>query len=144
MKVLGSGWKYESFPEGTDDISNNLCGCIFRIEDGADLSFMTEGGKVARVEAPTDKVFTEKGLHIGSTEEDVRRAYGEAVMASPNSYEEAPAQYLAIWTKDGPKTADEYADSPDARGIRFTTSTDKKVQSLFGGNGTIQYIKGCA
>lgn len=144
LKLLGDGWKYESFPEGTDDISGVVCGYIFKTDDTGAVSFMTEGGKIVRAEARNESIKTEKGIHIGSTEEDVRKAYGDAVVAGPHQYQAAPAQYLTVWTKGAPAKPEDYVDSPDARGIRFSTGEDKKVQDLFGGGSAIQYVEGCA
>jgi hypothetical protein len=83
------------------------------------------------------------GLGLGATAAAVRAAYGEALRAGPHKYEEAPAEYLTIWAKDGPR-ADEYETAPTARGIRYEIGGKGVVQAIHAGGPSIQYVEGCA
>ena len=99
----------------------------------AGLYFMFLDGKLSRVSAvETGKVTTPRGIHAGSTADEVRAAYGDKLEVEPHHYEGEPAEYLTYWLK------------PKARGVRFETDAGRKVQSIHAGNDSIRLIEGCA
>lgn len=97
------------------------------------LYFMFEEGKLTRISAiEPSTIGTPRGVHVGSTAEEVRKAYGAELKAEPHHYTEAPAEYLTFWLK------------PDRSGVRFETNTNGQVEIISAGNATIQYVEGCA
>ena len=104
-------------------------------KDGAlpGFFFMFLDGKLSRISigSPSD-VKTPRGMGIGSTAEEVRTAYGKKLQAEPHHYLGEPAEYLTYWLK------------PEASGVRFETDAQQKVESIHAGNGSIQYVEGCA
>lgn len=108
----------ELFPE-----SNALQGTYFMFLDG----------KLSRISVvDPGEIETPRGIHVGSTAEEVRQAYGEKLKAEPHHYVDLPAEYLTYWLR------------PDERGVRFETDADEKVQTIHAGNGSIQLVEGCA
>lgn len=109
-------------------------GMLVMIEEGRLISLsLIEGSKVR----------TDRGLGLGATAAEVRSVYGKALQAGPHKYEEAPAEYLTVWAKDGPG-GDEYAAAPTARGIRYEVGAKGRVQAIHAGGPSIQYVEGCA
>ncbi len=95
--------------------------------------FMFLDGKLSRISVvETGKIATPRGIHVGSTADEVRTAYGGKLQAEPHHYVDLPAEYLTYWLK------------PNARGVRFETDAERKVQTIHAGNDSIQYIEGCA
>ena len=104
---------------------------------------MTEEGRVSRVTLSRDAtVTTDKGLKPGSTAAEVKAAYGAAAQSSPHKYEDAPAEYIAVWT-GGPRT-EPYVDDPTARGLVYEIGSDGKVSAIHGGGPSIQYVESCS
>lgn len=97
------------------------------------MYFMFNEGKLTRISAIAPSTLTTpRGMGIGSSADDVRAAYGEKLLAEPHHYEGEPAEYLTYWLK------------PEKSGVRFETDAQRKVQTVHVGDGTIQYIEGCA
>jgi hypothetical protein len=95
--------------------------------------FMFLDGKLSRISvAEESRIATPRGIHVGSTAEEVRKAYGEKLEAEPNHYLELPAEYLTFWLK------------PKVRGVRFETDAGRKVETIHAGNDSIQLVEGCA
>ena len=72
--------------------------CHYLFPDGqiGPLSFMVSSGRVARVDVRSAETLTAEGVGVGSTEAEVRRAYGELVKASPHKYTGPEGQYLTV------------------------------------------------
>jgi hypothetical protein len=97
------------------------------------LFFMFEGGKVTRISlSEPSKIRTQRGIGIGATAAEVRRAYPKGLAAEVHEYVGAPGEYLTFWTVR------------NKRGIRFETDEKRRVQVIHAGTGSIQYIEGCA
>jgi hypothetical protein len=95
--------------------------------------FMFLDGKLSRISVvESGKAATPRGIHVGSTADEVRTAYGEKLQAEPHHYLDLPAEYLTYWLK------------PNARGVRFETDAGRKVQTIHAGNDSIQLVEGCA
>lgn len=97
------------------------------------MFFMFLDGKLSRVSANGGSTIkTPRGIGVGSTTDEVRKAYGEKLQAEPHHYEGEPAEYLTYWLR------------PDKSGVRFETDAERKVQAIHAGDESIQLIEGCA
>lgn len=95
--------------------------------------FMFLDGKLSRISVGSpSETKTPSGIGIGATAEDVRKAYGKGLQEEPHHYLGEPAEYLTYWLK------------PNKSGVRFETDAEKKVESIYAGNDSIQLIEGCA
>lgn len=142
LKALGEGWVYEAAYAVADGDGFD-CGHITSGSANAPVAYMVQDAKVVRIEAATPEAKTAAGIHIGSTEADVRRAYGAELRTSPHAYLGLPALYMDLWVAHAPQPG-QAASHPDARGLRFETNIDGKVESIFGGGDAIQLIEGCS
>jgi hypothetical protein len=102
--------------------------CVqFTSADGLN-TVMVIDGKVTRIETDNERLETSKGIHVGSTEAELKRAYGSALKREPEHYGEGWDYYL--WSgKD--------------RGIRFLVSAGK-ISWITAGDETIRYVEGCS
>ena len=118
------------------DAFDNEGSCIELFPAGDQLRgtyFMFLDGKLSRISVvEADKISTPRGIHVGSTAEEVRKAYGEMLKSEPHHYVDEPGEYLTYWLK------------PNASGVRFETDVERKVQTIHAGNDSIQLIEGCA
>jgi len=95
--------------------------------------FMFLDGKLSRISVvEAGKIATPRGVHVGSTADEVRAAYGDKLQAEAHHYVDLPAEYLTYWLK------------PAKSGVRFETDADRKVQTIHAGDGSIQLVEGCA
>jgi len=148
VRALGSGWRVG---EPLDE-SPGACRHIFSGPEDAvgPVAYMLIEGRIARVEVSntsgqTDpSVRSDRGIRLGATEDEVRRAYGAALQSEGHRYLGPTARYLTLWTANGPRTGEEFTENPAARGIRFVTGDDRRVQEIIAGNSAIQFIEGCA
>lgn len=97
------------------------------------MYFMFLDGKLSRISV-TDpsKIATPRGIGVGATADEVRKAYGEKLQAEPNHYVDLPAEYLTYWLR------------PTKSGVRFETDAQRKVEIIHAGNDSIELIEGCA
>ena len=98
-----------------------------------DVVFMFEDKKLGRISLwEKSTITTSRGIGLGSSADQVRRAYGRGLIASPHYYESAPAEYLTYWVVKG------------KRGVRFETDGKRRVQAIHAGTSAIEYVEGCA
>jgi hypothetical protein len=104
---------------------------------------MIEEGRLTRITV-TDQaeVKTDRGLGPGIPAAAVRAAYGSALQAAPHEYEDAPAEYLTIWSKGG-GPADRVPPA-NSRGIRYEVGSTGTVAMIHAGGPSITYVEGCA
>jgi hypothetical protein len=118
------------------DAFDNEGSCIELFPESEKLHgsyFMFLDGKLSRISiTDPSKIVTPRGIGIGASQEDVRKAYGTALQAEENHYVAAPAEYLTFWVK------------PKASGVRFETDAQGKVSIIHAGNDSIELIEGCA
>jgi hypothetical protein len=100
---------------------------------GSSLPFgvMTERGRVTRITILDHIVKTDRGLGVGATQAQVRKAYGAALTTAPSVYEDPPAVYLTYRAKNG-------------HGIRYETDETGRVARIHAGGGSITYVEGCS
>jgi hypothetical protein len=140
VKALGE----DSDPEAVGGPDPENCDMFrpLRAPDG--MLVMIEEGRLTSISLIDDsKVETDRGHGLGAAAAAVRAAYGKALQAGPHKYEEAPAEYLTVWAKDGPR-GDEYETAPTARGIRYEIGGKGVVQAIHAGGPSLQYVEGCA
>lgn len=147
LRALGRGWRLEDPLEPGD-----ANGCRY-IGNGhpetTSVSYMVENMRVTRIETgapesgPAAPIASERGIRVGATEADVRRAYPRGLVSEAHAYEERPAAYLTYWTRGAPRRAGG-DPAADARGIRFVTDNHRRVTAILAGGPSIQYIEGCA
>ena len=97
------------------------------------LFVMAERGVVTRItiEAPS-QLITDRGLGIGASEGDVKRAYGQRLKIQTAPYLEEPAHELDFWSAGG------------KRGVRYDTNAAGAVEAIYVGSRSIAYIEGCS
>jgi len=120
--------------EGEAFDNEGSCMELYAVDDALPgLLFMLIDGKLSRITV-TDpsKIATPRGIGVGATANDVRKAYGAGLKSEVHHYDGEPAEYLTFWLK------------PEKSGVRFETDTSRHVQQIHAGNDTIQYIEGCA
>jgi hypothetical protein len=97
-----------------------------------DLTGMARGGRVARLDIGGEsRLRTDRGLGIGSTELQVRRAYGPRLEVTPDDYQDRPAHYLTYWER------------PGVRGVMYVTDPKGVVIAVYVGDETIGWTDGC-
>ncbi|HEX8402072.1 MAG TPA: hypothetical protein VF628_10240 [Allosphingosinicella sp.] len=96
------------------------------------LWLMFEDGKLTRITVrEPSRLTTPRGIGAGSSEPDVRRAYGFRLKSEPHHYESSPARYLTYWTAAG------------KRGVRFEIGSSGHVEAIHAGSQAIEYVEGC-
>ena len=102
------------------------------------LLVMLENGRLTSVWLRDNTAIeTDRALNIGDPAAEVKRVYGSAAIVSPHKYQEAPAEYVTVWS--GPDRT-----SPAARGVKYEIGGDGKVAGIAGGGPSIEYVEGCA
>lgn len=97
------------------------------------VGFMLEDTKLTRISlAEGSRIATLRGIRVGAGASAVREAYGPKLKSEPNTYIEAPAEYLTYWVR------------PNRSDIRFEVDKKRKVYVIHAGSQSIQYIEGCA
>ncbi len=95
--------------------------------------FMFEDKKLSRISLwEKSTITTSRGIGLGASADQIRRAYGLGLIAAPHYYEDAPAEYLTYWVVKG------------KRGVRFETDGKRRVQAIHAGTSAIEYVEGCA
>lgn len=126
----------------SDGVSSEACWYTSRT-DGVDqaLPYMIQNGRIARIDVNNGTpgamkrsdpgVRTERGIRIGSSEEDVKKAYGSSLDITPHAYGDENDHYLTILTAD------------KSRGIRFETWEGKVDTFHVGTASAILLVEGC-
>lgn len=130
-------------PLDTSDGSTESCWLTGRSDHaGPWVAYMISFGKIVRINVMKQPdisgaqrlappVASEKGIHIGALEEEVKTAYGSSLDISPHQYGGGSAHYLTVLAKNK-RTA-----------LRFETF-DGKVQRFYVGTiEAIELVEGC-
>lgn len=127
----------------SDGASSESC-WYTRRTDGVDqaIPYMIRDGRVARIDVDNGPpqsmeridpgVTTERGIRIGSSEEDVKKAYGPSLDITPHAYGDENDHYLTVLTAD------------KSRGIRFVTWEGKVDTFHVGTADAILLVEGCS
>jgi hypothetical protein len=111
------------------------------------IQYMIEYGKVTRIDVyptaadvmplPVPGIKTPEGIGVGSNEEDIRKAYGEAVRKQLAPYE--TGDQIDAYT-----SYSLHVDAPDKkRGMIFETLHDRVTSFSVGLHDSINMIEGC-
>lgn len=97
------------------------------------IYFMLEEGRLTRISLSGREsgIATPRGIAVGASEAEVRRAYGRGLQGEEHTYQDAPARYFTYWTV------------PGRRGVRFETNAQRRVEIIHAGEPSIQYVEGC-
>jgi hypothetical protein len=99
----------------------------------AGVHLMIENGKVARVDVDSATVATADGIRVGSSEAEVRSAYGSRLMTMPHKYE-PKGHYLVV-------TPASAADSLFR--LVFETDGQRVTRYRSGRLPAVQYVERC-
>ena len=95
--------------------------------------FMFVDRRLSRISlTEPSRATTPRGIGIGATEAQVRRAYPRGLRRESHEYAGSPASYLTYWVR------------PEARGVRFETDTRRRVTTIHAGSDSITAVEGCA
>jgi hypothetical protein len=95
-----------------------------------DVRFMIEDGRLRRIDVQSTRVAALGAIHVGDSEQAVKRRFGTSIVQTPHHYGGPKDHYLTV--RLNRSTA-----------IRFET-TDGKVDLFYlGGLEQVQYVEGC-
>jgi len=95
--------------------------------------FMFVNRRLSRVSlTEPSRVKTPRGIGIGASEAQVRRAYPRGLRGEAHEYTGAPARYLTYWVRS------------EVSGVRFETDARRRVTTIHAGTDSIGYVEGCA
>lgn len=106
---------------------------------------MIQNGVLTRISATRASALdTDRGFGIGDSAEAIKQAYGADAQVSPHAYQDAPAEYITVWTNGAPADATAYVEDEAARGVRYEIGGEATVTAIHVGGPSIQYVEGCA
>jgi hypothetical protein len=118
-------------PRSDDGVSSFECREL-DVPGHPGVSVMAERGIITRITVwDSGGPRTDRGLGIGATEADLRRAYGKGLEVHTAAYDEEPAHDLTFWTVR------------HRRGIQYGTDQQGRVTRIHAGGKSILYIEGC-
>lgn len=107
------------------------------------LWVMIESDRLTRITiGDLSTVKDASGLGLGDTAAKVKETHGGQVQVSPHKYQDAPAEYIAVW-QGGPR-AEPFVEDADARGLIYEIDGTGTVGAIHAGGPSIQYVEGCA
>lgn len=105
------------------------------------MLLMVESDRLTRISLGDESdITTDKGLRVGDTAERVKAAWGDQALVTPHKYQDAPAEYVTVWSRGG---GEGYVEDEDARGIVYEIGGDGTVMAIHAGGPSIQYVEGC-
>ena len=107
------------------------------------LWVMIEGDRLTRITiGDLSEVKDASGLGLGDTAAKVKETHGGKAQASPHKYQDAPAEYIAVW-EGGPR-GEPFVEDAAARGLVYEIDGTGNVGAIHAGGPSIQYVEGCA
>lgn len=97
---------------------------------GPKLALMIEGERLTRIEVLVPGPRTARGIGVGDTVGQLKRAYGAAAVESPNFYDEAVPEFT-VTSADG------------RRALRFSTHEGRVSAIVVGQARSVAYVEGC-
>jgi hypothetical protein len=107
------------------------CWYLHYAADGRDFDLMIVGGRVVRIElkgASTLRTFS--GARIGSSEDDLKRLFGDRLDSQPHKYDEHGRTFT-------------FRSSDGGQGLRFESSRGKVTAIQSGPWEHLNYVEGC-
>ena len=105
------------------------------------MLLMVQNDRLTRISLSDESdITTDKGLRVGDTAERVKAAYGGQAQVTPHKYQNAPAEYITVWSRGG---GEGYVEDETARGIVYEIGSDGTVMAIHAGGPSIQYVEGC-
>ena len=98
-------------------------------------SLMAIQGRIERVDIDTTGILTRSGVGVGSTEDEVRRAYPGHIRTEPHPYTGPEGHYLIFVPRDPADTA---------FSLIFETDGAKVINYRAGHQPAVGYIEGCS
>jgi len=106
------------------------------------MLLMVQSDRLTRISlTDPSEIMTDKGLRVGDTAERVKAVYGDQAQVTPHKYQDAPAEYVTVWSRGG---GEGYVEDETARGIVYEIGSDGTVMAIHAGGPSIQYVEGCA
>ena len=112
---------------GSGDPSWDTQACETYASNDGLVDVMVEQGKVTSLTTTNTKLATAKSIKVGSSEADLRKAYGSELKPQPNPY-------------DG---TDYYVWDSKNLGVKFHVSSAGKIEFISSGTKSIEYVEGC-
>jgi len=105
------------------------------------ILLMVQNDRLTRISLGDESdIATDKGLRVGDTAERVKAAYGDQAQVTPHKYQDAPAEYITVWSRGGGEGC---VEDETARGIVYEIGSDGTVMAIHAGGPSIQYVEGC-
>ncbi|MEZ6022369.1 MAG: hypothetical protein R3C16_02910 [Hyphomonadaceae bacterium] len=131
-------------PDAVGGPEPDVCDQFRPVQAPEDMLLMLENGVLTRISLVRNATLrTDRGFGLGDSADAIKAAYGDAAIVSPHQYQEAPAEYVTVWTVGGPASARGYTEDPNARGIRYEIGGEGTVEAIHAGGKSIQYVEGC-
>jgi hypothetical protein len=125
----------------TASMEGSTCRVARPQDPAAGLLFLFQERRLDRITiqqtvgGPMPTLKTDRGIGLGATEADVKRAYGQSLAFYPGKYATPGSQA---------KDATHWDDAAQTRGVRFETGDDGRVRSIHAGNKAIELVEGCS
>ncbi len=104
----------------------------YMVQDNEIVRIDIEERELGKTETVDPYISTEKGIRVGSTEEQIKEGYGAKVEISPHPYLEEAGHYLEVLRSDM------------QRGLLFETNDNKVTTFRSGTPDAIRLIEGCS
>jgi hypothetical protein len=114
---------------GGKDVEEYTEGCIEGSVKNKGLEILIEEGLVTRIYIYNSRYVTDKGIKVGSTEQEAIAAYGKLLKSEPHKYDEK-GHYLSVIDKNG-------------KGFMFETDGKKIKEVSIGKLPSLEYVEGC-
>jgi hypothetical protein len=126
-RALGVALEPAAPPENND----GDCYFVYPVGSAKDVGFMITGGTVARIDVHAPGILTAAGVGVGSTEAEVKAAYGAGLQIVGHKY---------TWMEGGHYLI---AEPSPAGKLVFETDGTKVITYRAGRMPEVEYVEGC-